>query len=236
MKNNKFDFIELIKGLLIVFSYFFLGNLLSALFSVLIEKGIIPNTHIIITILNFSIYLVLAIFYILLYHKQIITEWKIFKSKPKEVVKHGFNYWLKGLFIMLISNFILVFFLHLGLSTNEQTNVDMIRDSMIAQTILVVIVAPIIEELVFRLSFRKMTDNPHIYAFVTGLLFGFVHIITSLSNPLGFLFLIPYSALGVAFGYLYKKTDTIFSSLIMHMFHNTVTIAIIILSILVGVY
>ena len=236
MKNNKFDFIELLKGLLVVFSYFLLGNLLSALFSVLIKNGIIPNKHYIKVILNFSIYLILAIFYILLYRKQIIADWKTFKKKPKEVVKHGFNYWLRGLFIMLISNFILVVLLKSGVSANEQTNVDMIKDSMIAQTILVVLIAPIIEEIVFRLSFNKMTDNKHIYAFGTGLLFGFVHIISSLSNPLGIFFLIPYSALGVAFGYLYKKTDTIFSSLIMHMFHNTATIAIIILSIVMGVY
>lgn len=236
MKNNKFDFIELLKGLLVVFSYFLLGNLLSALFSVLIEKGIIPNKHFILVLLNFSIYLILAIFYIILYRRQIKDDWKKFKKKPKEVFKYGFNYWLRGLFIMLISNYILIFLFKTGVSTNEQTNIDLIKGSMLAQTILVVLVAPVIEEIVFRLSFGKMTKNPHIYAFITGLLFGFVHIISSLNNPLGILFLIPYSALGVAFGYLYKKTDTIFSSLFMHMFHNTMTIAIIILAIVMGVY
>ena len=236
MKKNKFDFIELLKGLLVVFSYFLLGNLLSSLFYVLLEKGIIPDKHYIRVILNFLIYLILAIFYIIIYHKQIITEWKTFQKKPKETIHYGFNYWLRGLFIMLISNFILVFFLKMGVSTNEQTNVDMIKDSMFVQTILIVLVAPIIEEIVFRMSFKKMTNNHHIYALITGLLFGFVHIITSLNNALGILFLIPYSALGIAFGYLYKKTDTIFASLFMHMFHNAVTIAIIILAIVTGVY
>ena len=64
MKENKFDFIELIKGLLVVLSYFMLGYLLSALFSVLIYEGILPNKHYIRVILNFSIYLILAIFQI----------------------------------------------------------------------------------------------------------------------------------------------------------------------------
>ena len=236
MKDNKFDFIELIKGLLVVLSYFMLGYLLSALFSVLIYEGILPDKHYIRVILNFSIYLILAIGYVLAYRKQIIEEWKVFKGKPKETIHHGFNYWLRGLFIMLISNFILVFFLKTGTSVNEQTNVDLIKDSMFSQMILVILVAPIIEEIVFRMSFKKMTNNHHLYAFITGLLFGFVHIISSLSSALGFLFIIPYSALGIACGYLYKKTDTIFASLFMHMFHNTVTLAIIILAIVMGVY
>ena len=78
-----------------------------------------------------------------------------------------------------------------------------------------------------------MTKNKHIFSFVTGIIFGSIHIVTSLSlkNPLNILLLIPYSAMGVALGYAYKETDNIFSSLTMHMLHNLFSIIIIIISI-----
>ena len=236
MKSNKIDFIELGKGLLIVFSYFLIGSLLTSFFSVLIKKGIFPDTKTIRIILNFLIYLILALFYCFLYRKLLIKDWKVFKKKPKEILKTGVTYWLRGLFIMILSNAILVIFLKMGNSVNEQANIELIKRSMITQIPLTIILAPLIEEIIFRGSFSKMTKNPHYFAFITGIVFGFMHVVSSLDNPLGILYLIPYSSMGVAFGYLYKKTDTIYASLFMHMIHNAITISFIVIAIVLGVY
>ena len=236
MKNDKIDFIELGKGLLIVLSYFLIGNLLSTFFSSLLKNGIIPNKQISKSILNFLIYLLLALFYYFIYRKNINKEWKTFKKNPKKNLSTGFNYWLKGLFIMITSNIILISLFKLGNSVNEQANIELIKRSMLFQVPITIIMAPFIEELVFRESFNKLSNNKHIYAFTTGLIFGFVHVISSLDNPLGILYLIPYSSMGIAFGYLYKKTDTIFSSLFMHMIHNAITISFIIIAIKMGLY
>ena len=106
---------------------------------------------------------------------------------------------------------------------------------MITHSIIIVLIAPFLEEIVFRLSFNKMTKNPKLYAIITGVIFGTAHVISSLSNPLMILLTIPYSAMGIALGYAYKKTDTIFSSLAMHMLHNSFSLIIIIIGILGGI-
>jgi len=137
---------------------------------------------------------------------------------------------------MILSNAILIYVFKMGNSTNEQANIELIKNSLLFQIPLTAIVIPFIEEIVFRGSFYKMTDNKHLFAISTGLFFGFLHVISSLNNPLGILYLIPYSAMGIAFGYLYKKTDTIFSSLFMHMIHNTITITFIVIAIKMGMY
>ena len=236
MNKEETNFIELGKGLLIVISYFLLGNILSAFFSSLIKKGIFPDTNMIKSILTLFIYIILATFYYYLYRKKINKEWKTFKKNPKKNLSTGFNYWLKGLFIMLVSNAIIIFLFKLGNSVNEQTNIELIKRSMSIQVPITVLIVPFIEEIVFRGSFYKMTKNKHIFAWSTGILFGFLHIVSSLDKLTGFLFLIPYSAMGIAFGYLYKKTDSIFPSMFMHMIHNGITIFFIIIAIKMGVY
>ena len=137
---------------------------------------------------------------------------------------------------MVLSNVVLVSIFKMGNSVNEQANIDLIKNSLLFQVPLTIFVVPFIEEIVFRGSFYKMTDNKHLFAISTGLFFGFLHVVSSLKNPLGILYLIPYSAMGIAFGYLYKKTDTIFSSLFMHILHNTITIGLIVIAIQMGMY
>ena len=48
-----------------------------------------------------------------------------------------------------------------------------------------------------------------------------MHIIGSASSLIDVLFIIPYSSLGLAFAYTYYKTDNIFSTISMHLIHNT---------------
>ena len=63
---------------------------------------------------------------------------------------------------------------------------------------------------------------------VAGIVFGYLHVADA-SGLLQFLYIIPYSSLGVAFAVMYNKTNTVFTSISMHMFHN---LALTILSII----
>ena len=95
------------------------------------------------------------------------------------------------------------------------------------EEICAIILAPIIEELVFRRSLIKFTSNKHIYALTTGLIFGFIHItssINSINDLIMLLYIIPYSSVGIALGYAYKKTNNIYGTLIMHSIHNAIAI------------
>ena len=135
---------------------------------------------------------------------------------------------------MVVSNLILLTIFNMGSSVNQNDNVELLRHSLFIQSIITIFLAPYLEEIVFRYSFRKITSNPNIFAYITGFIFGGVHIISSLSSLSGLLYLIPYCAMGVAFGYIYKKTDTIFSSLFIHTFHNAINVILIILTFTLG--
>ena len=57
---------------------------------------------------------------------------------------------------------------------------------------------------------------------VSGLLFGALHVITQITSLYDYLYIIPYSALGIAFAITNYKTNNVFPSIFTHMIHNGV--------------
>lgn len=164
----------------------------------------------------------LILILILIFRKELKSEWFKFKNKLVENIDAGIKYWLVGLFIMMISNFIITFIIKTAPAANEQAVQSMISSAPWIMIINAGILAPFIEEIIFRKGFKKAFPNKWLFIFSSALVFGSLHVITSFSSPLEFLYIIPYGALGGAFAYIYEKTDTIYTSIAMHMFHNTI--------------
>ena len=97
---------------------------------------------------------------------------------------------------------------------------EMLNLSPLYMTFQILIYAPLTEELIFRKSIRDIFNNKIIYAIISGIIFGGLHAITSITNLTSLLYLIPYCSLGIVFGLLYAKTDNIFSTITAHIFHN----------------
>ena len=174
--------------------------------------------------------IVLLLILFLIFRKDIIKEWKKFKSNFLENIDTGIKYWLVGLAIMMGSNIIINIVMNFGQAANEQAVQQMISALPWLMFINAGIIAPCTEELIFRKSFRKAFPNKWLFVLISALVFGSLHVVTSMTSPIELLYIIPYGALGGAFAYMYQKTDTIFTSIAMHMFHNS---ALILLSILV---
>lgn len=174
--------------------------------------------------------IVLLLILFLIFRKDIIKEWKKFKLNFLENIDTGIKYWLVGLAIMMGSNIIINIVMNLGQAANEQAVQQMISALPWLMFINAGIIAPCTEELIFRKSFRKAFPNKWLFVLISALVFGSLHVVTSMTSPIELLYIIPYGALGGAFAYMYQKTDTIFTSITMHMFHNS---ALILLSILV---
>lgn len=172
---------------------------------------------------------VLLIILFLIFRKDLIEEWKRFRKKFLENIDIGIKYWLVGLGIMMISNIIITFVVNLGQAANEQAVQSMISSLPWLMLINAGLIAPCTEEIIFRKGFKKAFPNKWLFIILSALVFGALHVVTSMTSPIELLYIIPYGALGAAFAYMYQKTDTIFTSITMHMFHNT---ALILLSIL----
>ena len=128
---------------------------------------------------------------------------------------------------MLVSSIVINQF-NINTTNNQDANINLFIQAPILQAICAIILAPIIEELVFRRSFKDFTTNPIIFSLTTGLIFGLVHITSSLTSPqdlIMFVHLIPYSSVGIALGYAYKKNNNnIIGTMLIHALHNTIAI------------
>lgn len=225
--NKNINIKELIKGFFVICLYFLLTFILQIPFLFLYQLDIINED-----LFYILFYLSLAIAFILYYKEDLLNNLKDFKKNYKEILKITFNYWLKGLFIMLISSYI-INSLHLPSNTaNQDANISMLKEMPIVECLIAVVFAPIIEELVFRRSLKDFTKNKHLYAFTSGLIFASLHLISSISsfnNLVMLIHLVPYSAVGIAFGYAYKKTNNIYGTIVLHSIHNAISLLSIII-------
>lgn len=172
--------------------------------------------------------IMLVIILFLIYHKSLKKEWQKFIKDGIKNIDIGFKYWFIGLMVMVVSNLIINFFFAHNIASNEQGVQEMIKVSPWIMLINAGILAPITEEITFRKTFKDCIKNKWFYILTSGIIFGLLHVVSS-TNFMQFLYIIPYSSLGIAFAIMYEKTDTVFTSMSMHFFHNTVLTLISIL-------
>lgn len=225
MKKN--DLIINIIKLAVVFTLFLfnslIGSILLRIFN--INRSSLSANGLI--ILRLAVYLILITIFTLMYKKDIKKEWKNFTSKLGKNSDTMFKYYFIGLFLMMFFNIILNFILKLGQSQNENAVQDMIKTSPIIMLIFAGLLAPIIEEIVFRKSFKNVFKNKWAFVLLSGFVFGLLHIIGfELKNPLEVLYIIPYGSLGAGFALMDYEIDSTFPSIAMHMAHNTVLISL----------
>ena len=207
---------ELKKGLLVIGGYLIIPSFLFNPLKFFIKKGIFTTLS-----ANVAILLIMAIIFGLIYRKDLINDLKI---SFKKVILTTLKYWLIGFIIMYISSLIIELF-KLAPNVNQEANIALLKEAPVLEFIFAVILAPFVEELVFRRSLIKAINNKHIYAITTGLMFAFIHVTSSLSQgSIMLLYLIPYAAVGIAFGYSYYKTKNIYGTMIIHSFHNLLSL------------
>ena len=132
---------------------------------------------------------------------------------------------------MFFFNIIINFVLKLGGPQNEKNVQSMIHSSPFVMLICAGLFAPIVEELIFRKSFKNVFSNKWVFVIISGLIFGGLHVIDyTFQNPLEILYILPYGILGGTFAYMDYEMNSVFPSITMHMLHNTL---LTILSILV---
>ena len=177
---------------------------------------------------TFSSIVTFFIFF-LIYRKDLKKDFKDFWKNKENYMDTGIRCWIIGLLIMFASNFILNFLLKAGGAANEKTVQTMIKTLPILMIIDAGFIAPFNEEIVFRKTLKDIFKNKWLFIILSFLLFGGVHVISSAKTILDYLYIIPYGALGAAFAYSYYKTNNLFTSITLHMFHNIILILISIL-------
>lgn len=220
--NKMKKIVPIIKGILVIGLFFF-----SQLFQVIpilifhidIDK-MSDQTNILLSLFS---NVILSLLFFLIYRKELSNEAKIYKEKLASNIDTGFKYWFIGLIVMMISNVLINVLSPNHIANNEQAVQSMIQVLPWVMLINTGILAPITEEIAFRKTFFNVFDK-HKWLFIltSGIFFGALHVVFSYQNIWDLLYIIPYSALGISFAAMYDKTKTVFTSMGMHFFHNTI--------------
>ncbi len=214
--------VYILKGI-IVMLLFFNSNYIKLFFAAILNikiKNISNLNYLILTILSD---IVLSFIFYLIYRKELKKDFNTFKNNFNKCFDSGLKYWLIGLSIMVIANILIAMFTPLSNSTNEKSVQSLIPTSPALMFIAAGIFAPIIEEITFRKTFQTIFKNKWTFALISFLVFGYIHVMNS-NNPLELLYIVPYGSLGLVFALTDYETNTVFTSIMMHMIHNSMLI------------
>jgi len=221
--NDKFK--TILKGLFCIFMYFFISFFQRVPFEIMgVDTRNIPSYLMQIYSVIWDIFLILLI--ILIFKKEIQDSWTDMKKNHITYFKKYFKYYVIALIVMMVSNAYIYAINGGNIAGNESNVRDLFAVAPIYTYISAVILAPILEELVFRLSLKNVLGNNWLFIISSGLIFGGLHIISSYTSPMDLLYLIPYGSFGVAFGYILVKTKNIFVSMGFHFMHNGIIMAL----------
>lgn len=217
------------KPLLIIGLYFILQIVLVIILNPFIKDTIESQT-----IFSLIINSIITLIMIIIFKKKLKGDLTSFKKNWKKNLKTMFKVWLIGLGLQMLSNLLITALLTNNIASNEAANREMLTSFPLPAILSMCIISPILEELLFRLNFKDVFKSRKAFILTTGILFGAMHLIASVQgnfNPLELLYIIPYSILGIAFATIFYDTKCITSSILMHAFHNSLSITLILLAI-----
>lgn len=165
-----------------------------------------------------------ALLLIILYRKFLKKDFIDFKNNFGKYSDIAIKYWIVGFILMMASNIIISFLTPVEIASNEQGVREIISAVPLLSLFSICLMAPIAEELTFRKAFKDCFNNKWLFVLISGIVFGFLHVIGSFTSLYEFLYIIPYSTLGISFALTYYKTNNIFSSIFIHCMHNTMLV------------
>lgn len=170
---------------------------------------------------------------IIIYHKDLKEMLWDYKKNYKEYFDLGLKCWFVGLVIMCLSNILISILTPVHEANNEVLVQNMLKASPFLSFISSSLLAPFIEEMIFRKSLGDIFDNKYFKIIMSSLIFGLLHVIFSFNTWYDFLYVIPYGALGGAFSYILTKKNNIFIPITFHVLHNSIITIISIIGYLV---
>lgn len=178
--------------------------------------------------------LVLITMIMILFKDYIVESFKDFKKNKNFYLKKYLKYWFVILAGSGILNIIIGLFNNNDISGNETAIRTMMGEYPLYTWITGVLLAPVLEELVFRLSLKSVFKNKWIFIIMSGLIFGSFHLFGSATSWFDLIYILPYSLPGFIFAYILYDSDNVFIPMSIHMLHNGVAMGLQILLLIFG--
>jgi len=211
---------EEIIGILVLIGYLLLSTLGSDILLLLGVNKLSTPLKLVVALIYDLLLLMVIIF---IYLKTIVQDFNNFKSNIKYYIDNYFKYFFLNLGLMMLSNIIIINITSINNSTNQEYITNLLGKYPLYTIIATILIAPITEELMFRLNIRKIFKSDLVFIIMSGLIFGALHMTVATSFK-ELLFIIPYSIPGIIFAYTLTKSKNIFVPLSLHTMHNTLMI------------
>jgi len=170
------------------------------------------------------LYINSLLFYILVFTSLIaffkddlINSLKQLKKQKNKFIKYIVKNYINMLLISGIS-FLIIGIIVGNVSTNEQ----LLNENLLFTSILSILYAPIAEELLFRGCLRKIIKNDILFIIISGISFGAWHVIGYDQSLLQYLYIIPYSIIGIFLSSVYSKTNNLTTNIGVHALNNII--------------
>ena len=179
-------------------------------------------------------YIVIFMITILITKDDLTSNFKVFKDNKKVYFKFVIKRYLYMLLTLVVASIPVLLFKSGKQSVNQQLLNSMFNEKPLFIFILTTLYAPIVEELIFRLSIRKFVNKKILFILLSGILFGLAHVIDDFKDISDILYVIQYSALGVCLAKAYYDSKNIFSSISMHFIQNFIASCLMLLIQILG--
>ena len=173
----------------------------------------------------------LVVFYVVIlslmigvFYKQLIHDFKIFKSYFKEYFVLILKTWGKALVLIMITTIIIQIITNTTQANNQIALQNSFNSNPVFIAILAMFYAPIAEELMFRGVFRKFIKNKKLFVIVSGVVFGLMHVIDDSKTLAEFSYVFVYSILGIYLAGIYARTNNLCTNIFMHFMQNTLSV------------
>jgi len=168
-------------------------------------------------LISVSLYVLPLIIFIIPMKNDIKNGFKALRKNLKTYIR----YILPKFGIFIISYIIITLLLTIFIG-EISSNQAAINELPIGFTIIAaIILAPLVEELIFRGMLKKIIGNNRMFIILSALLFGLVHVLMPEENWILYLHIIPYSLIGYFLAKIYSKTSNIALPIFIHMLWNT---------------
>lgn len=169
-------------------------------------------------------YITIFLIMVLLFRKQLIHDFKLFKTYFREYNSLVFKTWFKSIITMMILSLSIQLITNIETATNQENLNQMFTKLPILIVFLTMIYAPVVEELMFRVVFRKFINNKYLFIILSGVVFGALHVIDDFKSVAELLYIFVYSSLGMYLASLYYKTNNICTNIYFHFIQNTFSV------------
>ena len=181
---------------------------------------------------------IVSIVITIIYLKDLKKDIKEFKKNLNKnityIIKMFLIFMVVKYIVSILSTLIMMAFgyeMEAMTSVNQSTIEEYVKSFPWIMVFTTSVLAPLYEETLFRLGFRKVINNRFWFVIISGFIFGIMHVFPlaeGIDVMLGILQSISYVTMGIFLAYSYQRTNNIFTSIGIHFLNNFLSVLVMI--------